>query len=85
METKSDIDWLKMVRGRYGFQESHIVPSNGSSGGLALFWQFGIKVEVLGSLVSHIDSIIDKGNNSARWRLTRFYGNLETSRRVESW
>ena len=42
-------------------------------------------MEVLGSLVSHIDSIIDKGNNSARWRLTRFYGNPETSRRVESW
>ena len=85
METKSDIDWLKMVRGRYGFQESHIVPSNGSSGGLALFWQSRIKVEVLGSSVSHIDSIIDEGNNFARWRLTGFYGNPETFRRVESW
>ena len=42
-------------------------------------------MEVLGSSVSHIDSIVDEGNNSARWRSTGFYGNPETSRRVESW
>ena len=38
METKSNVDWIKVIRDRCGFKEGFIVPSEGSSGDLALFW-----------------------------------------------
>ena len=85
METKSDVDWMKVIRDRCDFEESHIVPNDGSSGGLALFWISEIKIQVLSSSMSHIDGVIDEGGTSTKWHMTRFYGNLETSRRVESW
>ena len=66
METKSDIDWLKMVRGRYGFQESHIVPSNGSSGGwlylgsLGLRWKYWVlRCPILIVLLMRVTILLD--------------------------
>ena len=38
METKSDIEWMKKVWGKCDFKQGLIVPSNGSSGRLALLW-----------------------------------------------
>ena len=85
METKSDVDWMNVIRDRCDFEESHIVPNDGSSGGLALFWISEIKIQVLSSSMSHIDGVIDEGGISTKWHMTGFYGNSETSRRVESW
>ena len=36
--TKLNVDWMKVIRDRCGFQEGFIVPSEGPSGGMALFW-----------------------------------------------
>ena len=85
METKSDVDWMKVIRDRCDFEESHIVPNDGSSGGLALFWISKITIQVLSSSMSHINGVNDEGGTSTKWHMTGFYGNLETSRRVESW
>ena len=78
METKSDVDWMKVIRDRCGFKESHIVPNDGSSGGLALFWILEIKIQVLSYSMSHIDGVVDEGGTSTKWHMTGFYGNLET-------
>lgn len=85
MEKKSDVDWMKIVRDHNGFKESYIVPSDGSSGGLALFWNSEIKMQVLSSSLSYIDGIVNEGSTSNKWHMIGFYGNLDTSRRVESW
>lgn len=37
METKPDVDWMKVIGDQCGFKEGFIVPSEGSSGGLAFF------------------------------------------------
>ena len=42
-------------------------------------------MKVLGSSLSHIDAIVEGGGNYSPWHLTGFYGNPETSKRVESW
>ena len=42
-------------------------------------------MKVLGSSLSHIDAIVEGGGNYSPWHLMGFYGNLETSKRVESW
>lgn len=39
---------------------------------------------VEGSNKYYIDAIIDKGTDS-EWRLTEFYGELKTTRRIEGW
>ena len=84
METKFDVDWMKVIRDRCGFQEGFIVPNEGPSGGLALFWDPKSWIKVLGSSLSHIDAIVEGGGNYSPWHLTGFYGNPETSKRVES-
>ena len=56
MKTKSDKDWMVVVRDRCGFKESFVVPSYGASGGLALFWNSENKVIITNSSQSHIDA-----------------------------
>ena len=58
METKSNEDWMKMVRDQCGFKQSFVVPSIGLSGRLALFWKDEIKMEINKSALSHIDAIV---------------------------
>ena len=85
METKSDKEWVKIVRDQCGFKDSYVVPSDGLKGGLALFWKSDIKVDVLNSSLSFIDALIKGGDRIGCWHLTGFYGHPETSQRVESW
>lgn len=85
METKSDEDWMTMVRNQCGFKQSFIVPSVGLSGGLALFWKCEIKVDVIKSSLSHIDVVVEGGDEFGLWHLSVFYGNPNTSLRVHSW
>lgn len=60
------------VRDKYGFKNGLIVPSVGSSGGLALFWKDDINVHVQKYFMSHIDAFIDGGEGVEWWRLTVF-------------
>ena len=61
METKSNEEWVKIVRNQCGFKDSFIVPSDGLKGWLALFWKSDIKVDVLDSSLSFIDALIEGG------------------------
>ena len=60
------------------------MPSDGSSGGLALFWRNKVTVHIQNYSSSHIDAFVD-GGVDRWWHLTGFFGNLEPSRRSESW
>ena len=84
MKTKSDEEWVKIARNQCGFKDSHVVPSDGLKGGLALFWKSDIKVDVLNSSLSFIDALIKGGDRIGCWHLIGFYGHPETSQRVES-
>ena len=85
IETKSDEEWVKIVRNQCGFKDSFVVPSEGLKGGLALFWKPNIKVDVLNSSLSFIDALIKGGDRIGCWHLTGFYDHPETSQKVESW
>ena len=84
METKSDKGWMEYVCDQCEFKHGLIVPSDGSSGGLALFWWKEVTIHIQNYLSSHIDAFVD-GGVDGWWHLTGFFGNLETSRRFESW
>ena len=71
-------DWCKYKNGL-------IVPSRGSSGGLALFWKQKIRLDIQTYSHSHIDAWVDGGDGISWWHLTGFYGELDTSKRWESW
>ena len=60
------------------------VQREGQGGGLALFWKSSINLTVIGSCKYYIDAIVDKGTDN-EWRLTGFYGEPETARRIEAW
>ena len=85
MKTKSDKDWMVVVRDRCGFKESFVVPSYGASGGLTLFWNSENKVIITSSSQSYIDAKVAGDNIRGEWHLMGFYGNPNTSLRMESW
>jgi len=86
METKSNEEWVKIVRNQCSFKDIFVIPSDGlKGGGVALFWKFDIKVDVLNALLSFIDALIEGGDRIGCWHLSSFYGHPKTSQRVESW
>ena len=61
IETKLNKEKAKKVRDQCNFKFSWVVPSEGRSGGLALFWKDGIEVEILEADQSHIDTLVKGG------------------------
>ena len=60
-----------------GYDNSYAVDSQGRSGGIGLFWNNAIKVEILGYSGYHLDvSIEEQGEDP--WRMTCVYGEAQT-------
>ena len=53
-------------------------------GGLVLFWKSTVNLKIEGSHRYYIDATKDKDMEN-EWRLTGFYGELETNRRWKAW
>ena len=85
METKLIVEEMKNVQREIGWSQGIVVASEGRSGGLALLWKPNVKVTVRFINRWYIDALIDSGGDIGEWRLTGFYGNPSTHRRVESW
>ena len=85
METKLVISEMDGIKDGLNRSQWLVVLRKGRSGGLALLWKKELKVDVQSFSDSHIDAIVDQGVDGKQWRITGFYGNLETSKRQESW
>ena len=85
METMLEVDEMKRVQHEIGMVYGIAVPSVGKSGGLALLWKSDMKVLVKFINCWYIDALIDSGSEIGIWRLTGFYGNPETHKRIGSW
>ena len=46
MEKKSDLEWMGKVKEWFKFKHGLIVPSQGKSGGLAMFWREEVKLDI---------------------------------------
>ena len=84
IETKSGLDWMLKIRDWCKYKNGLIVPSRGSSGGLALFWKQEIRLDIQTYSHSHIDAWVDGGDGIGWWHLIGFYGEPDTSKRWES-
>ena len=60
------------------------MPREDRGGGLVLFWKSSINFRIEDSHKYYNDASIDE-NTSNEWRLTGFYGELETAKRCEAW
>ena len=67
-----------------GFTHSYAIGSSGRSGGLGLFWNDAIKINVLGYSEYHIDATVSS-LNSPDWRLTCVYGEAQVGERYKTW
>ena len=85
METKSKVKHMEKIKNRVDFANGLIVPSQGRSGGVALFWTRDINLEIKSFSGNHIDAIVREADNNFLWRITGFYGHPETHRRYDSW
>ena len=83
-KTWADEARLKELKRNLGFDNLHFVERISKEGGLALFWKNTVDLQVQTSSKNHIDAIVNKGVDGA-WRLTGFYGEPVTHKRIESW
>lgn len=67
------------------FKHGLVVPSRGKSVGLAMFWREEVKLDIQTYSSPHIDAWVHGEDNMGWWHLTSFYGELDTSKRAESW
>ena len=85
METKSKIKWMEKIKNRIDFGNGLIVPNKGRSGGVALLWTREVNLDISSYSGNHIDAIVRETECNFKWRITGFYGHLETHWRYESW
>ncbi|KAL0010115.1 hypothetical protein SO802_005223 [Lithocarpus litseifolius] len=83
-ETLAEEARLDTVQRSIDYEHKWVVPKEGRGGGLVLFWKSTVNLEVIDSSQYYIDTWIDRGSEH-EWRFTGFYGELDTSRRVEAW
>jgi hypothetical protein len=84
VETQLHRSRVEALASNLGYDQGFAVSSTGRSGGLGMFWNNDIKLEILPYSQYHLDAIItEKGVDP--WRLTCVYGEAQTSERYKTW
>ena len=83
-ETKAGVNCIKGVQRKLDYTQGIIVPSDRRSGGLALLWREGTLIDFKRCSNSHIDVVVRDSPSAKPWRVTGFYGHLDTNKRYVS-
>lgn len=75
---------VESISGTLGYDNAYAIDSHGRSGGIGIFWNNTIKVEILGDSVYDIDAKVEE-NGRDPWRLTCVYGEAQTHLRQQTW
>jgi hypothetical protein len=73
------------LRFRLAFNNSFIVDGVGKGGGLVLFWDESIKIDLLSYGLHHIDTMVSSSELHLRWRATFVYGEPKVQDRRVMW
>ncbi|XP_071674251.1 uncharacterized protein [Lolium perenne] len=84
-ETRQSEERVKNLRFRIGMKNCFQVKGEGSGGGLALYYQDDITVELLSFSIRHIDVHISGGPFGLKWRGTFVYGEPRACDRHRMW
>ncbi|CAL1392116.1 unnamed protein product [Linum trigynum] len=76
--------WEKTMR-ELGFKYGNGVPVEGKSGGLCLFWQEGVNLEIKGTTKFFMDAVIKDDRGRDKWRFTGIYGWPEKENHHRTW
>ena len=68
----------------FGFNRSYTVGSRGRSGGLAMYWNDNLNLELIHFSQYHIDMIVKKDEEQP-WRITCIYGEANVNERQKTW
>jgi hypothetical protein len=85
METKIKGKKVENLQRLLGFAGCFAVDSNGLSGGIGLFWDDTVEVELKNYSQAHIDVEVKSKDQPQPWRFTGFYGEPRTENRYHSW
>ena len=84
VETQIDGTRVEALAGSFGYDNGYAIDSQRRSGGIGVFWNNEIKLEILGYSVYHVDcSVTESGMDL--WRLTVVYGESQTHLRSQTW
>jgi endonuclease/exonuclease/phosphatase family metal-dependent hydrolase len=75
---------VELLAGTLGYDNVFVVSSTGRSGGLAIFWNNSIKLDILSYSQYHIDAVVTPSLEEP-WRLTCVYGEAQASERHKTW
>ncbi|XP_062028822.1 uncharacterized protein LOC133744796 [Rosa rugosa] len=78
------VDFMDLHRA-FGYQQYKEVLSEGNSGGLAMFWNEDVNVQIQTSSAHHIDLVVSGNPGEQQWRLIGSYGYAQTGDRDRSW
>ncbi|KAM0880049.1 hypothetical protein ACQ4PT_033835 [Festuca glaucescens] len=84
-ETRQKVEKVRRLKGRLGLRGFEGVDSDGLNGGLALFWDDRLKVEVQAKCERYIDVHIRLAENESQWHLTCVYGEPRVENRHNMW
>lgn len=84
-KTKLECCCLEIVKRRLGFTGCLGVNPVGKNGGFALLWRNQSVVEIHNFSQNQILAWVEDTSLGAKWMLTSFYGELETSHRHRTW
>ncbi|XP_062145461.1 uncharacterized protein LOC133852722 [Alnus glutinosa] len=77
--------YMDHVRHRIGFDSMFVVDPVGRSGGLALLWKEAHLLDIYNFSRFHINVVVKADGGIDPWRFTSFYGQPDSTRRMESW
>ena len=84
VETQIEGSRVENMVGSLNFNKSFAVSSSGRSGGLGIFWNEEIKLEVLGYSKYHIDALVGELFD-IQTRVTFVYGEDQVSEQYNTW
>ena len=84
IETQISSDRAEALAGSLGFDHSYAIGSLGRSGGIAVYWNDVVEIEVLDFSRYHIDTQV-KGLAQDLIRVTFVYGEAQVSERYKTW
>ncbi|KAF5450453.1 hypothetical protein F2P56_030807 [Juglans regia] len=84
METMIKTRRVEGLKSKLRMEGCFVVDSLGRRGGLALFWDGQVSVEILNFSQWHINASVKEGNTT-EWNFTGFYGHPEVAKRKFTW
>lgn len=84
-ETRQTIEKVRRLRNRLGLRGFAGWICNGMSGGLALFWDESVYVDIKGINDRYIDAYVRLSVNDPMWHITFVYGEPRSENRHRMW